>query len=190
MILKVRFRIIDGYLELRPVSGLPITDELYYVSRMGRKKIHSMDDLQAHVVIDSEEGAIDFVRLRTSPSTYQSLTLLPKNKMVLEIINSESVDDVLTFGDKNLAKDIKKYNNGYLGITPKVVLDKIRFFSLKIKKSGNVFIVKRFIIRELDIYKVSCCIISETVKRNGDYKWNIEKNIKYIYRGWRFPYYE
>lgn len=133
--LTVPFTVLKGRLALCIVGApsVPPSYQLYLVSSVpptlppelskyksgfatALLKIDTLDKLRGRIIIHTPSEALAFVRLRTSPVT--CITFNTQESIQVEVIASDRVSPDLTFGDHDMAKEMRTCEPGVWAVVP------------------------------------------------------------------------
>lgn len=146
--------------------GLSMAGKMY--------KINTIQSLENLVEIRSPAEALNFVRLITSPSTFNIMARQGGRKRQLELIYKESLNKEFVFGDSRRLEGIQNVLNGEYGEYMGVFTRKSRFkkyvVSPRVEYVNGYYRLSRNILREEGRFKDSIYRLEEKVFPNGKYQ--------------------
>lgn len=160
--IKVKFKsdykiiLIFDKVSFYPVNALL---KLYLVKKEEKIEINSIEVLKDKVYIENEEQALDFVRLFTNPEVHMFFDLL-----AIEVF-------------KDSDNPFRPY-----GSVEDNVFSALKLVEPKVSKEGEIFIIERNILFYPDAEGIigrRLAIVKEYVKPNGEYYFEVIKEIHY-----------
>lgn len=160
--IKVKFRcdykliLLFDRVSFYPVSALL---KLYLINREEKIEVNSIESLKGKVRIENEEEVLDFVRLFTNPDLHVFFDLLG-----IEVF--------------------KKSENPFdpYGSIDDRVFEEIGLVGVSVVKEKGLFVVRRNILFYPDsegVFPRRLTIVKEYVKNDGEYYFEVEKEIRY-----------
>ncbi|MFN4219409.1 MAG: hypothetical protein ACK4GJ_00615 [bacterium] len=160
--IKVKFKsdykliLLFDKVSFYPVSALL---KLYLVSKEEKVEVNSIESMKDRVYIEDEEQALDFVRLFTNP-------------------------DLHVFFDLLAIEVFKKSENPFdpYGSIDDKIFEGIGLVKASVTKDKDSFVVRRNVLFYPDsegVFPRKLAIVREYVKNNGEYYFEVEKEIKY-----------
>jgi hypothetical protein len=130
------------------------------------KQIHRLADLRGSVSIRDAKDALDFVRLRTSPGTWD---LGWDGGIEVEILSSSSSQRSRNYG---IATDrIPAKSEGWFGVVSDRLFREVHVPSAAVKANGADFVVTRSILEKVQGYdEFKLRVVEEQVGPDGAYK--------------------
>lgn len=166
-----------------------------YVSISGKLyKINTIHSLENLVEIRSPAEALNFVRLITSPSTFNIMARQGGRKRQLELIYKESLNKEFVFGDSRNLEGIQNVLNSgdreYLGVFARNSRFKKYIVSPRVEYVNGYYRVSRNVLREEGRFKDSIWHLQEKVLPNGKYQTISQRLLLKDSEVGAFPYYE
>ncbi|MGC4046099.1 MAG: hypothetical protein QM758_20090 [Armatimonas sp.] len=146
------------------------------------------------MAIRSPAEALNFVRLITSPRTFNIMARQGERKRKLELVYKESLTKEFVFGNWEHLEGIKRVldggHSGYMGVfTRKSPFDRY-IVAPRVQLVNGYYQVSRNILREEDRFKESIWHVEEKVLSNGKYQLISQKLLLKNSESQAFPYYE
>lgn len=128
-------------------------------------RVRKLGDLQGRVKVTSSQGALEFVRLITSPAT--SICF---NSTLLEPIQFEDLDDSFVYGLSRDLEELQRARPGFWGVLRKKQWQAFGFGKPRVIPLGDgSYRVYRWLIHFNDSPR-RAVYVEEIVKANGSYK--------------------
>jgi len=168
-VLRGSFLNRDATLWLATYGGsLPMEahEKLLLNNKNHQKIIRQLNDLEGAVHIDSMTAALQYVRLRTSPSTWFTWNSSP----IVEVISTKQAAELPNYGLRKHTSSTAK--SGFIGIISNEDFSRGNFSLARVSANKNGFTVIRWLLAT-NQRKYEVKLIKEEVGFTGTYKFSI-----------------
>jgi hypothetical protein len=115
---------------------------------MGRLiMLRSLEQLYPHVIIETKEDALRFVRLRTAPTTWYLWRTGSPVELRVEVCDPATAQTMPNFGLRG-GLVLSPYLSGYMGVLPQRDWDRYNFTAATVEHVQDTFAVRRWILQQ------------------------------------------
>lgn len=148
-----------------PPVQVPLMERVYLLEGSKWHRVSTLDQLQGKTAIVTPKMALQFVRLKTSPTTFH--TFGPE----MEVIPTSELSLELLFGDKSMLRMLKGPRaNGLFGVISDQRARQIQVSRPTVEWANGRFTIQRRLVVYRDRSDGDVFKITEEVQSNGEYR--------------------